>query len=732
MRRRSAAALIGGSLAGLTGWDLLQRRHTILRNYPIIGHLRFLLEAVGPELRQYIVTDNDAERPFSRDQRRWVYTSAKSADRYFGFGTDNDLERVHNYPIVKHAAFPVPTPDDEPNHPDPAVPLPAAKVLGGARGRVKAFRPSSLVNVSGMSFGSLSAAAVTALNKGAAMASALHTTGEGGVSPYHLNGGDLVWQIGTGYFGCRNEDGTFSLSRLIDRVAAGPSIRAVEIKLSQGAKPGLGGMLPGAKVTPEIAAIRGVPVGVDCKSPAGHSAFRDVDGLLELVETIAAETGLPVGIKSAVGEESFWLDLAERMARTGRGVDFVTVDGGEGAAAVVSLAAAYVFLARRGVWRWLALAVFVLAPVAVIVVYAFRHLLWVAIVSAAFWLLASITARQALTGDQTDWRMPEYPAQPPTRRPYLIMNPKSGGGKVGKFDLKRKAEALGAEVFLLGGSEHVDVAAVARKAVAEGADLLGVAGGDGTQALVAGIAAEHGLPFVVISAGTRNHFALDLGLDREDPSACLGALSDGVELRVDLGMINGQTFVNNASFGAYAEVVETPAYRGDKLNTTLNTLPDLLQGHRGARLHVRADGTQIEAPQALLVANNPYGTGDLAGLGRRARLDRGILGVVGVKVDSARQAAGLLRGRHAAGLRVLTAGQIEVTADEQQIPVGVDGESILMSTPVTCTISAGALRVWVPRDRPGIPRPKSSVNWARLRHLAGPARRQDHPIQAPR
>ena len=196
-------------------------------------------------------------------------------------------------------------------------------------------------------------------------------------------------------------------------------------------------------------------------------------------------------------------------------------------------------------------------------------------------------------------------------------------------------------MFLLGGSEHVDVAALARKAVTEGADLLGVAG-DGTQALVAGIAAEHGLPFVVISAGTRNHFALDLGLDREDPSACLGALSDGVELRIDLGMINGQTFVNNASFGAYAEVVETPAYRGDKLNTTLNTLPDLLQGHRGARLHVRADGTRIEAPQALLVANNPYGTGDLAGLGRRARLDRGILGVVSVKVDSARQAAGLL------------------------------------------------------------------------------------------
>ena len=225
---------------------------------------------------------------------------------------------------------------------------------------------------------------------------------------------------------------------------------------------------------------------------------------------------------------------------------------------------------------------------------------------------------------------------------------------------------------------------------------------------MAGIAAEHGIPFVVISAGTRNHFALDLGLDREDPSACLDALSDGVELRVDLGMINGQTFVNNASFGAYAEVVETPAYRGDKLNTTLNTLPDLLQGHRGARLRAQADGTQIKAPQALLVSNNPYGTGDIAGLGRRARLDRGILGVVGVTVASARQAAGLLRGRHATGLSVLTTKQIEISADVPQIPVGVDGESILMPTPVTCTVSPGALRVWVPRDRPGVPRAEAA------------------------
>ena len=388
--------------------------------------------------------------------------------------------------------------------------------------------------------------------------------------------------------------------------------------------------------------------------------------------------------------------------------------------AAVSLAAAYFFLSRRGVWRWLSLAVFVLTPIAVIVVFAFRNLLWVAVVAAAIWLLASTTARLALARDHTDWRMPERPAEPPPRHPYLIMNPKSGGGKVEQFDLKRKAEELGAEVFLIGGSEPVDVAKVAREAVAQGADLLGVAGGDGTQALVAGIAAQHGIPFVVISAGTRNHFALDLGLNRDDPSACLGALSDGVELRVDLGMINGQVFVNNASFGAYAEVVETPAYRGDKLNTTLNLLPDLLQGQRGARLSARAaDDTEFRSPQALLVANNPYGTGDIAGLSRRARLDAGVLGVIGVKVRNVQQAVDLLRGRRAVGVRVLSTKKIEITADAPQIPVGVDGEALSMSTPVVCTISPGALRVWVPRDRPGIVPPKPPINWARLWHLAG-------------
>jgi diacylglycerol kinase family enzyme len=298
------------------------------------------------------------------------------------------------------------------------------------------------------------------------------------------------------------------------------------------------------------------------------------------------------------------------------------------------------------------------------------------------------------------------------------MNPRSGGGKVERFDLRRKAEDLGAEVFLMSGPEPVDVGRVAREAVASGADLLGVAGGDGTQAIVAGIAAQHGIPFMVITAGTRNHFALDLGLDRGDPVACLGALSDGVELRVDLGVAGGLAFVNNASFGAYAAVVETPGYRDDKLATTLDLLPDLLHGHRGPRLTARADGVEITAPQALLVGNNPYGTGDLAGLGRRARLDRGVLGVVGVTVASARQAAGLVRGTHAAGLRVLTTTRIEITAEAPRIPVGVDGEAMSMPTPVRCTVCPRALRVWVPRDRPGAAPPSPSVHWARLWRLA--------------
>lgn len=322
--------IAGGIVALVVVYDLVQRQHAILRNFPVIGHFRYWLEAIGPELRQYIVTDNNEERPFSRDQRRWVYASSKRENNYFGFGSDNEMEQAPSYLIIKHRTFPLQSAAaGEPGY-DPQYRIPSAKVMGGARGRAKAFRPTSVVNVSGMSFGALSGPAVEALNQGAKLAGCLQSTGEGGVSTHHQKGGELVWQVGTGYFGCRERDGRFSMPRLVETVSRLPQIRAVEIKLSQGAKPGVGGLLPKAKISEEIALIRGIDRDRDCISPAGHTAFRNADGLLDFVEAIAAETGLPVGIKSAVGDSDFWSDLARLMSRGDRGVDFITIDGGEG------------------------------------------------------------------------------------------------------------------------------------------------------------------------------------------------------------------------------------------------------------------------------------------------------------------------------------------------------------------------------------------------------------------
>ncbi len=387
-------------------------------------------------------------------------------------------------------------------------------------------------------------------------------------------------------------------------------------------------------------------------------------------------------------------------------------------AVCLTVAGGYWFVAHRGVLRWMAFGLVILVPVAVLVLFAVNRVIWVALVSIALLLLAVGAARLALTPAAAGKGMP-FREVPPPKRAFLIMNPKSGGGKVGKFGLKEKAEALGAEVVLLEGPGEVDVAALARQAVADGADLLGVAGGDGTQALVAGIAAEHDLPFLVISAGTRNHFAMDLGLDRDNPAACLEALTgDGVEQRIDLGIIGDRTFVNNASFGAYAEVVESPAYRDDKRGTTLQILPDLLSGHRGAKLTARAGDATVTGPQALLVSNGPYEMGDIAGLGRRARLDTGTLGVVVVTVDSALQAVALLRGARGQGLTTLTADEVAVDADVPEIPVGIDGETVLMPAPVRCTIRPMALRVRVPRDRPGIRPAWPPFEWSALAKLA--------------
>jgi len=393
----------------------------------------------------------------------------------------------------------------------------------------------------------------------------------------------------------------------------------------------------------------------------------------------------------------------------------VTITGVVGLA--LTLAGVWWALTNRGLVRWLATALAALAPLVVLVLYTSRGLLWVVLVGLGLVALAVAAGRAALRRDAIPERMPEYEVPPP-RRPFLLMNPRSGGGKVGRFALKDKAEALGATVALLEGPGTVDVGALARQAVADGADLLGVAGGDGTQALVAGIAAEHDLPLLVISAGTRNHFALDLGLDREDPSWCLDALGDGVELRVDLGVIGGRPFVNNASFGAYAAVVQSPAYRADKARTTLDQLPGLLAGHQGPHLVARADNVTVQGPQAVLVSNNPYGMGDLAGLGRRARLDRGTLGMFAVTVQSAAQAVGLLAGTHSRGLTRLAGREVVIDADTAQIPVGVDGEALVLDTPVRCVIQPAALRVRVPRDRPGVPDPKPIVDWNRLQQLA--------------
>ncbi len=322
---------IGACLLLITIYDLTQKKRAVLRNFPVIGHLRYFLETFGPELRQYIVTDNDEERPFSRDQRRWVYSTAKEQNNYFGFGTDNDLDRAPGHIIIRHAAFPRTSPHPGEAGYDPTYAVPCAKVLGAHRGRRLAFRPASIINTSAMSYGSLSGPAVEAINRGVAIAGAMQNTGEGGISAHHRHGGELIWQIGTGYFGARADDGRFALERCLESIAATEGkVRAIEIKLSQGAKPGMGGLLPAAKVTAEIARIRGIPIGRDCASPAAHAEFHDVSSMLDFIERLADATGLPVGIKSAVGEMAFWHDLGKQMRTTGRAPDFVTIDGGEG------------------------------------------------------------------------------------------------------------------------------------------------------------------------------------------------------------------------------------------------------------------------------------------------------------------------------------------------------------------------------------------------------------------
>jgi diacylglycerol kinase family enzyme len=392
---------------------------------------------------------------------------------------------------------------------------------------------------------------------------------------------------------------------------------------------------------------------------------------------------------------------------------FLLVTGLISAAAL--LAGMFWFLARRGITRWIGLVVAAAAIAFLIYSYASADVILLAFVALGLLAIGIAAARSSLTEHTVHW-MPSVDV-PPAKKAYIVMNPRSGGGKVVKFGLQAKAEALGAEVKLLDGPGYVDVAALVRDAVDRGADLLGVAGGDGTQALVAGIAAEHGLPFLVISAGTRNHFALDLGLDRDDPSTCLDALRDGVEVRADLGMIAGRPFVNNASFGAYAEIVQSPEYRDNKEGTILSMLPDLLTTGSG-NLSVRVGDVSVASTQAILISNNPYGSGRISDMGRRNRLDQGVLGVIAGRLDSATRAIGLLRRERGRTLTVLTGPEAIVDADAAEIPVGIDGEAVSVATPVHCTIRPRALRVRLPRDRPGVPAPATRIQWDRLWRLA--------------
>ena len=307
--------------------DIRQKKRTIQHNFPIVGRLRYMLEVIGPELRQYWVANDKEEMPFNRAERRWVYATAKGQNSNFGFGTTEQLYEG-GYPIIKHAVFPFPESKATVINDDPSS-IPSLKIIGESHGRAKAWRPQSIINISAMSFGSLGDRAVTALNQGAKLAHCWHNTGEGGFSPYHKSGCDVVWQIGTGYFGARDEKG-FSLDKVVEKTSQNPQIRLIEVKLSQGAKPGKGGILPAAKITAEIAAIRGVPMGKDCLSPNFHSEFSNIDEMIGFIEKISQATGLPVGIKSAVGELAFWEELAVRMRETNKGPDFITIDGGEG------------------------------------------------------------------------------------------------------------------------------------------------------------------------------------------------------------------------------------------------------------------------------------------------------------------------------------------------------------------------------------------------------------------
>lgn len=297
--------------------DMEQGRRAVLRNFPIIGHFRYLLEMIRPEINQYFIESNTDGRPFNRLERSVVYQRAKGELDTLPFGTQRDVYEP-GYEWIAHSITA--------HHGSKVQP----RVLIGEHTCAKPYS-SSLLNISAMSYGSLSKNAILSLSKGAKRGNFAHNTGEGGVSPYHLEGGgDLIWQIGTGYFGCRNDRGGFDRD-MFAKTATLDNVCMIEIKVSQGAKPGHGGILPAGKVTEEISKIRGVPMGKDVLSPPGHSAFSTPVELLEFVETLReASGGKPVGFKLCIGERSEFLAICKAMVESGKHPDFITIDGGEG------------------------------------------------------------------------------------------------------------------------------------------------------------------------------------------------------------------------------------------------------------------------------------------------------------------------------------------------------------------------------------------------------------------
>ncbi|MET4576901.1 FMN-binding glutamate synthase family protein [Ottowia thiooxydans] len=318
--------LASGLLVALGVYDLRQTRHAILRNYPLLGHMRFALEFIRPEIRQYFIESDTEAQPFSRAQRSVVYQRSKGEPDNRPFGTQLDVG-AEGYEWVNHSMSPTKIESHDFRiwiGGQPGVPNP------GTQPCTQPYS-ASVFNVSAMSFGALSANAILALNQGAKIGGFAHDTGEGSISQYHrLHGGDLIWQIASGYFGCRDADGKFSPERFAKQ-ALEPQVKMIELKLSQGAKPGHGGVLPGAKVTPEIAATRGVPVGVDCISPSAHSSFSTPVGLLRfLAELRRLSGGKPTGLKLCIGHPWEWFAIAKAMLETDITPDFIVVDGAEG------------------------------------------------------------------------------------------------------------------------------------------------------------------------------------------------------------------------------------------------------------------------------------------------------------------------------------------------------------------------------------------------------------------